>query len=274
MLLYKYLCPDRSGILQNRLIRFTPPGLFNDPFDCLPYIEGYKADYLAKSVNKAVDANKADLNSKGIDFPDEVWLNCKQELLRKYTTDPFSLSSRHLDQSLRPRMNSEVGVLCVSESNKSILMWSHYSASHSGFVLGLDGENDFFKHRPHEPQEIGELRAVTYATERVGITFPPSDSDPSPDIFFTKNQEWAYENEWRILRFLKEADQIPSETVHLLTIPCSAIRQVIFGSIAQRDLILNLLQSRQTNPDLQHVQFFQAKLSPNRFQMDIIPYEP
>lgn len=274
MLLYKYLCPDRRHILQNRLIRFTPPGLFDDPFDCLPYVEGYKADFLENSVNKAVESNRALLKSKGMSFPDSFWLNWKQELLHKYTADPLWLGSRHLNESLRPRMNSEVGVLCVSENNKSILMWSHYSASHTGFVLGFDGENDFFKQRPHEPKEIGELRPVTYASERVRINFPPSDTDPSPDIFFTKNQEWAYQQEWRILRFLKDADQTPSDKIHLFAIPCSAIREVIFGSMAPTDLILDLVLSREPNPDLRHIQFYQAKLSPNRFQMDIIPYEP
>jgi hypothetical protein len=274
VIIYKYFCPDRRTILQNRLIRFTPPGQFNDPFDCLPYVEGYNAEFLENSVNKVVDTNRANLKALGRDFPDEFWLYCKQELLRKYIADPSSLSSRHLNLSLRPRMNSEVGVLCVCADNKSILMWSHYSASHTGFALGFDSENDFFKPRPHEPREIGELRPVTYTNERVRITFPPSDADPSPDIFFTKNQEWAYEKEWRILRFLKEADQKPSDTVHLFAVPPSAIREVVFGTFAPADLIADLLLSKQKDSDLGHLQFYQAKLSPNFFQMDIIPYAP
>jgi hypothetical protein len=273
MLLYKYFCPDRHSILKDLLIKFTPPGLFDDPFDCLPYVGGYKADFLENAVSNVVESDRAQMKLIGMNFPEAFWLNRKQELVRKYTADPLWLSSRHLNESLRPRMNSEVGVLCLSENNKSILMWSHYGAGHTGFVLGLDGENDFFKQRSHEPEEIGELRAVTYASERVRIDFPPSDGDPSPDIFFTKNQEWAYQKEWRILRFLKNADQTPSEKVHLFAIPCSAIREVVFGSIAPTDLILDLVLSSQANPNLRHVQFYQAKLSPNRFQMDIVPYE-
>jgi Protein of unknown function (DUF2971) len=146
-------------------------------------------------------------------------------------------------------------------------MWSHYASGHTGFLLGFDSENEFFKHRQGEPDDIGKLRIVTYNSKRV------SDKDPEPDFFFTKNDEWTYEQEWRILRFLKDADQTPAESIHLFAIPPSAMREVIFGYFAPPDLIADLVLAKQTNPDLSHVRFYRAKLSPNRFQMDIVPYE-
>ena len=35
-ILYKYIPPDLAIIVKNRLIRFTQPGDFNDPFEFLP----------------------------------------------------------------------------------------------------------------------------------------------------------------------------------------------------------------------------------------------
>jgi len=274
MLLYKYLCPSRRSILQERLIRFTPPGSFNDPFDSLPYVDGYSAEYVERLVNKVVDENRARENLAGRFRPDDAWRRAKEQLMRKYLANPSDLPSRHLNDSLRPRMNSEVGVLCLCASNQSIVMWSHYSSGHTGFLLGFDRENEFFKQRPGEPGEIGELRAVAYSRKRVRVTVPVADTDPSPDIFFTKNDEWTYEQEWRILRFLKDADKIPAENIHLFAFPPSAIREVVLGSLSPPDLIADLVSAKQANPDLSHVRFHRAKLSPNRFQMDIMPYEP
>lgn len=34
--LYKFFPPERLTALQNRLVRFTPPEEFNDPFDIAP----------------------------------------------------------------------------------------------------------------------------------------------------------------------------------------------------------------------------------------------
>lgn len=267
-MLYKYFCPSRRCILHQRLIRFTPPGSFNDPFDCLPYFQEYDPAQLQMMVNKVVEEERARLSLAGIYRSDDEWSRAKENLIRMYSENPLYLPSRQLNDSLRPRMNSTVGVLCLCASNRSIVMWSHYASSHTGFLLGFDSENEFFQHRPDEPDDIGKLRKVTYSSKRV------SDKDPEADFFFTKNDEWTYEQEWRILRFLKNADKTPAENIHLFAIPPSAIREVIIGCLAPSDLIADLVLAKQANPDLGHVRFYRAKLSPNSFQMDIMPYDP
>lgn len=277
MLLYKYLCPSRRCILHQRLIRFTPPGSFSDPFDSLPYFEENdpaQVEMLMNKVGNQVEAlSSANLTGRVLtDFERKTFAEAmrlaKDELIRKHLANRSDLPSRQLNDSLRPRMNSTVGILCLCASNQSIVMWSHYASGHTGFLLGFDSENEFFQHRPGEQDDIGKLRIVTYSPKRV------SDKDPEPDFFFTKNDEWTYEREWRILRFLKDADKTPAENIHLFAIPPSAIREVIFGCFAPPDLIADLVLAKQANPDLSHVRFYRAKLSPNRFQMDIMPYEP
>jgi hypothetical protein len=263
MLLYKYLCPDRRSILGDRLIRFTPPGQFNDPYDSLPYIE-YQSGFLQAYVDGIADSNLKSMN-----VPERFWKLLKQAQLNQYAKNPSDLPSRH-SKIIRDRMGAEVGVLCVTESEKSILMWSHYAARHTGFVLGLDSDSNFFKRREDEPQEIGELIKVDYSQVRISVRYPPINTDPSPKFLFTKNGEWSYEKEWRILRFLKDANKTINN-ICLFEIPASAIRKVIFGSSSPPDLTEELMSAKKANSELTHVEFLKAELSYNRYEMDIVP---
>ena len=111
MLLYKYLCPSRRSILQERLIRFTPPGSFNNPFDCLPYFEGYDPAHvqmLVKKVGNQVEAlSSANLAGRSLTDDErkilaEVMRLAKDELIRTYSENPLYLPSRQLNDSLRP----------------------------------------------------------------------------------------------------------------------------------------------------------------------------
>ena len=43
-MLYKYLAPERIDVLQKRLVRFTPPGAFNDPFEFRPVLKTLASD--------------------------------------------------------------------------------------------------------------------------------------------------------------------------------------------------------------------------------------
>jgi len=53
MVLYKYFPPERKAFLNELLIRFTPPGSFNDPFDSFPAIHGFDDTLITAKVNKA-----------------------------------------------------------------------------------------------------------------------------------------------------------------------------------------------------------------------------
>ena len=48
----------------------------------------------------------------------------------------------NLLDNLRERfyaLHNTVGVLSLSETPNNLLMWAHYAAGHTGFVLALDG---------------------------------------------------------------------------------------------------------------------------------------
>ena len=169
------------------------------------------------------------------------------------------------------RVNKDIGILCLSENRKSILMWSHYADEHSGFVVGFDSEDPFFHHHQDEQEDIGKLFRVNYSEKRTLIDVKTiRDGINLPDIFFTKNKEWGYEQEWRIIRLLKGANETHPNNIHLFKVPPTAIREVIFGCKVQPHTVDDLFNSIKINPDLSHVAFFDAALSRTKFEMDIL----
>ncbi|MEM5341326.1 DUF2971 domain-containing protein [Paraburkholderia azotifigens] len=62
----------------------------------------------------------------------------------------------------------------------------------------------------------------------------PGQLDIQKEVFFTKTSKWSYEREWRTLKYLTQADEVPpvegNEAIHLFLVPMAAVKEVIFGS--------------------------------------------
>ena len=275
MLLYKYCPPERADFLKERLIRFTQPGLFNDPFDSLPAVTGYtkekaRAQARKVSLDIAVELALGDFSRIDPRMNMAVLNRAAAELEEEYAADPTAVGLKYL-AALRNRMFNDIGILCLSEDRSNILMWSHYAKNHSGFAIGFDSEHSFFSHRDNEPEEIGQLRKVVYVKQRPCLHLSTIENEgPVPDFLFSKNADWSYELEWRIIRFLKTADSIDKNNVHLFGVPPSAIREIIFGCLADENTV-NKLEAASKNPDMKHVNFFRADLSRVEYEMDIVP---
>lgn len=276
MLLYKYFPPDTRFSFRKPSLRFTPPGLFNDPFDSLPAFSPFSEKQIIDKVNKG------SLDSAfymGLDSADEGLNRVKLSLLpeanktikRVYLSNPGRLDDEFANLH-RARINREIGALCVTENSKSIVMWSHYASDHKGFVVGFDSEDAFFCHRMNDPEDIGVLTPLNYSEKRPYVKKEDIERGESlPDILFTKNKEWSYEREWRIIRFLRNADEI-TENIHLFRVPGSAIQEVIFGCKIEQSTTENLLKSINQNPNLKHVRLFNARLSKLRYEMEVAPH--
>lgn len=84
----------------------------------------------------------------------------------------------------------KIGILCLSENPLHILMWSHYSANHTGVCIGFDtGEAPF-----HDAVK------VAYSTDRPRVTLESSPDELLENVFLKKSKHWEYEEEWRIVR--------------------------------------------------------------------------
>jgi hypothetical protein len=124
MIVYKYLDPARIDVLEQGRIRFTQPGALNDPFETLPCFTQYK-QALLKSLH--VGAQK----KFGAEAA-QATLTERQALIDRALLDIPKSMSRHFV------------LLSLSKVRNNLLMWSHYTDSHRGFVIGFDSNNPFF----------------------------------------------------------------------------------------------------------------------------------
>ena len=75
-------------------------------------------------------------------------------------------------------------------------MWSHYGDSHRGFCLGFEY---------HETNVLGQYAdRVTYVEKMPKPCISSFAMDAGGEVIhqiaYTKSQEWAYEQEWRVLK--------------------------------------------------------------------------
>ena len=95
-------------------------------------------------------------------------------------------------------------------------------------------------------------------------------------MFFTKSQAWDYEEEWRMIKGLKQADSVmenPLGNIYLFSVPPACIVSVILGqrmALATRQQVIDFLR---TDNRYTHVNIFQAKSSSDKFMIEIQPLD-
>jgi Protein of unknown function (DUF2971) len=273
MILYKYLQPARVDVLERKMIRFTPPGDFNDPFEFRPCIESAASD---EAVRGYVEANfdtimETELRKYGAllsgyeHMVKELALRNKPMVLNLFRQlEPGFLNK--LGPSFNSIFNQNVGIMCLSEIPDSILMWGHYTDCHRGFVIGYDSDHPFFSKRRGPDDEFGFLRQVVYQRQRPQITL--SDTS-SPAWFNTKSDQWTYEKEWRMLRILSEADCRDKKTgfsICLFGFPEDSVLEIIIGLRATPSLIQELKSLSRAFP---RASLLQASESSHEYSIEL-----
>lgn len=285
---YKY-CPARRAveILRTRILRFTPPLFFNDPFEFRPSLLGR-----AIGDGEVYDRELLDLNS---------------------------LQPLGILHDIVSRFNDRVGILSLTADCRNLLMWSHYGENHSGAAIEFDASNNFFKSATSDDGLLNVLGKVKYTDKRPTLTdaFLRSVNyqflsarwsawltllAERHDLFFTKSKQWAHEREWRLVRQLKSGDDavlsrlarlsghglrgaIPSnlrtiDPSELRSVPAEAIRSVILGACCRRqgtgdidgleEVVWKVILSDRS---LSHVKVKRAVLSPTRYEVVVFDTE-
>lgn len=244
MILYKYLATSRLDVLRKRVVRFTQPGDFNDPFEFRPRIEGAATDefvrrYVDENFERLVDEELSKYGEMANLLPKELMRKLLLErkevlpaLYRLLEPDAMTATSQSLDRVF----NQSVGIFCLSELSDSLLMWSHYADNHRGLVVGFDSEHAFFSKRRSEEDEFGFLRQVEYSRERPKVIL----ADTSSSVWFqTKSADWSYEREWRIVRVLSQAEhriEVAPFPVCLFEFPADCVLEIILGMRSTAEL--------------------------------------
>jgi len=121
--------------------------------------------------------------------------------------DPFELlglalksrEARRTFQRFKREMSRNYGLLCFSKRWHNPVLWAHYGDKHYGICLGFDVPTN-------------HLKKINYCPGRLKIAFnntedPKCINDASMQkLLFTKYEDWAYEEEYRVYTTLEEQD--------------------------------------------------------------------
>jgi hypothetical protein len=226
-MLYKYLNPVRADVIENLQIRFSQPSALNDPFEASALIS------LALNLDLEAESDvDATMEEFGIRIGDPNYESSRVEVIEAVrahlldVTQPCKIGAEVME-----RMEFSQGILSLSRTRESLLMWAHYGDSHKGFALGFDENHAFFK----APDLLGRpttAQNVVYTTQRIHVDAKRDDFREV--LLCTKSLEWAYEEEVRVFRaFGKSFSDFKRNTkgqVHLFPIPHDCIREVYFGA--------------------------------------------
>jgi hypothetical protein len=276
--LYKYFGAGRINVLQRCLLRYSPLAEFNDPFEGRPQITALST---LQSSNEALETvlpgviretyNNLNSNVKE-KFAFEQFSALLLQYFRDQQTQIFDqlqhftpLVTRLLDDGLALK----VGACCFSEVPDSLLMWSHYADSHSGFVIEFDSAHPHFHEQRTEEDELRHLRRVEY---REGRPSGPLTELSGVEIFFVKSSHWSYEREWRMLRSFSDASIIEKKsphTIYLFSYPIECIRSVIIGARMKSDTEDELRRVLQAIGSRSPIQLQRATLDESHFGLII-----
>ncbi|MPZ55071.1 MAG: DUF2971 domain-containing protein [Rhizobiales bacterium] len=217
---YKFATRSTTkSVLRNRTLRFSSPRLFNDPFDIQfdLYVEFDYERAEHRILSQLWEAHYAEVppapgNELGRLIA--VFRDRFPRLNRDEFGKEFGLAVRSglatinknvaLSQIEFKRQLADAKVLCLSEVNHNLLMWSHYSEHHKGAVLE-------FRCVEELDSVFGAALPVRYC-ERMPLLFDEDfivrmgsgqASINVAEIFakavYSKAIDWAYEKEWRLV---------------------------------------------------------------------------
>ena len=278
MLHYKYVSASSAiRILEDMRLKVALPNECNDPFEFTPRsMMTLTRNYMLNKLRTDPEHFRPvyeDMVSDGYSEPFSEFLRALPSEIQKQSPAIRTLLRTHIveyDLNVRNDASRFAGILCLSATNDSIPMWSHYGHDHRGVVIGVRQYDDAFFH--------GTGGKVRYVKHRVSV-------DPRVEagtrlwwkqinrVIFRKSWEWNYEQEFRIVFRLK--DLIPGKledgrTAFFLDVWESTIHSVIFGClIPPKDeaTIRELLKSKKRFSNLK---VFRAQRNPKQFSLEIV----
>jgi hypothetical protein len=256
MLVYKYVTGDRIDVLERGLIRFTQASALNDPFETEPNLCELEA-YLRQRGKRIIEEQR------------ERGANFIQLAVADFMLEP---TLRKKLAAFRQDNNSNYAFLSLSKKQNNLLMWSHYSDSHRGFVLGFESDHAFFQ--TTIPREVRALTEVGYSATRPIMPAPDQNwTNLAEIIFFTKSEHWSYEEELRLVKNPHCADDVipveDGQDIYLFKFPPESLKEVILGFRMLPDLRRRIVEIVEAK--YQDVRLLETLISSEHFELDIRP---
>lgn len=240
--LFRYFDEKAAGIFAKPELRFASIVDFNDIFEMMPRLDGFIRD----SHNIAVAREYTFLPLVSPAEKAISWQEFKNNNERQRLKDEPELCKKY-QASFQQLQSNAFGVVCFSENVDSLLMWGHYTNCHRGFVVEFDPKHSFFI--------PGNFRKVSYSKSRVEFSL-----NLNQEVVFQKNDEWAYEQEYRLAVAKKElyegeageADRKPKK-YYYLPLQMDSVKAVYLGCRIADDDKSKLMAGLASYP---HVEVF------------------
>lgn len=262
---YNSFNSDNLSNLKNEVFYLQNPIKFNDPFDCC-------IGFGMKNIKRAI------ISSLMKEFGLPVITSVK-ELERVYneahgTSFNFDEQINDLDcnfpNQIKEFASDYIGISCLSEDYKSILMWSHYADKHTGFCVEYNFSMDSFDPNYDDVASRIQIFPVIYSSERPNmselfdfevfkqIQINPNESDKfragiEYNLLF-KAKEWEYEKEWRIVGSVKTSRFYNSPHPKAIYLGVSI-------SDENKEKILEIAKEKK-------IPVYQMKLSEDKYEFD------
>jgi hypothetical protein len=216
IMLYKFYSPDTLIALENQTLAFTPPRWFNDPFEFFPRIirDQHSEKLLSKTgvftKKQAERYRRACRRENQTYFTKSEFdklIKDKQADIRLQARKEFDTYAQDIANQLLDILSRTIGILCLTKSWRSPLMWGHYSLGFQGFCVGYS--------LPAGSKALPRIE-VMYSDERFPLkeadvlrnTISPEDVD---SIIARKALHWKYEEEVRYIVDLNYPRLLPKE---------------------------------------------------------------
>ncbi|MDB5856635.1 MAG: hypothetical protein JWQ76_324 [Ramlibacter sp.] len=122
--------------------------------------------------------------------------------------DPFELLGASIGDKLARRVfktillkhwTDTLGIICLSQTWQSPVMWAHYAAKHHGVCLGFDVPDYLAREVRYSPDRLTNM--LNNNQPAAGL-----EQQKLEAVLTTKFADWSYEREWRVFALLQERD--------------------------------------------------------------------
>lgn len=211
-ILYKYLPAERVDVLTGGNIRFSPPRDLNDLNEARPNVRANLG-----AVMKRLEHLKHDPIA--------------------YTQQMVSFAAyveRQGTDALRAEVDAQYGVLSLTTDPVNPQMWERYADNYRGYLIGFDTSHAWLGAGARDEDVTKCVQRVRYTVDPPIVEVGGSENEVRSAFIvgsiLTKQEEWAYESEWRMLAHVNDTLRpIPDGASHLVMIPRDAIRQIVLG---------------------------------------------
>ena len=222
--LYKYRDwnnPDHKRIILANELYVPPIKEINDPFDFKISPDYTFLDTAEKQENYIqylVDSALPTLKSKDINIEAKI----KELKILFANNEHKKILEFEYENHTNSMIENHYGICSFSKRWDSILMWTHYSANHSGICIGFNNkEIESLKY-------FGCWGAVDYREDFPKIN--PLDPNSIESLLIqshTKAKEWEYEQEFRFVKLWEPTP--PNLDEKKITLNKNCIVEIILG---------------------------------------------